>query len=43
MNNICWICGLNTGTIKYITDRRQIEFVCIGCEDKEIEVSMDES
>lgn len=43
MSSPCWICGINTGTEKYITERRQIAWVCDGCDNKEIEVSMDES
>jgi len=43
MNDLCFICGINTGTVKYITERRQIAWVCSGCENKEIEVNMDES
>ena len=43
MSRPCWICGINHGTVKYITERRQIEWVCTGCENKENEVDMDES
>ena len=31
MNDICFICGIATGTVKYITERRQIQFVCEKC------------
>ena len=43
MYMICFICGINHGTLKYITPRRQIEWVCAGCDNKEIEVNNEDS
>ena len=43
MSDLCFICGIGIGTVKYITERRQIEWVCTGCENKEIEVSNEDS
>ena len=34
MNNPCFICGINPGTEKYITERRQIQWICTGCDKK---------
>ncbi|GAG82245.1 unnamed protein product [marine sediment metagenome] len=38
---MCWICGINAGTINYMTDRKQCQLICTGCENKD-EVSMND-